>query len=84
MATIVNANAPQLKAAQKWIDAYVALDAEKINTVFSKNYKHQTFPKSLGLPEETKEEYFQRFGVFWQCSSSSMYVSNTGQPPSNM
>jgi hypothetical protein len=52
----------QLKVVQKWIDAYSSLDIGKINSVVSKNYKHRTLPKSTGLPEETKEEYIQRFG----------------------
>ena len=77
MATIIDANTPQLKAAQKWIGAYVSLDAGNINMVFSEGYKRQTFPKSLGLPEETKEEYFQRCRGGWPCSSSSVYVPNT-------
>lgn len=59
----IDASTPQLRAAQKWIDAYIALDVGKVDAVFSKNYKHQTLPlKSIGLPEETKEEYTQRYG----------------------
>lgn len=61
MATI-DASTPQLRVAQRWIDAYAALDTNKINSLFSKDYKHQTLPKSTGLPEETKEEYIKRFG----------------------
>ena len=60
--TTIDTTTPQLKVAQKWIDAYISLDIEKIKTVASKNYRHQTLPKSTGLPEETKEEYIQRYG----------------------
>ena len=56
----IDVSTPQLKVTQKWIDAYVAIDLDKINAVTSKNYKHQTLPKSIGLPEETKEEYTRR------------------------
>lgn len=56
----IDTSTPQLRVTQKWIDAYVAIDLDKINAVTSKNYKHQTLPKSIGLPEETKEEYTQR------------------------
>jgi len=56
----IDASTPQLKAAQKWIDAYAAIDFGKIDAVTAKNYKHQTLPKSIGLPEETKEEYTKR------------------------
>jgi len=41
-------------------EAYAAIDLGKIDMVTSKIYKHQTLPKSIGLPEETKEEYIQR------------------------
>ena len=61
MAT-VDASTPQLKVVQKWIDAYVSLDINNLNTVFSKDYKHQTLPKSMGIPEETKDEYIKRYG----------------------
>jgi len=59
MATI-GGNSPQLRFAQKWIDAHLARD-HKIDTLFSKGYKHQTLPESLGLPEETREEYMKRY-----------------------
>lgn len=60
--TITNASTPQLKTTQKWIDAYIALDMKKISGLLSKNYKHETSPKTLGIPEETKDEYLQRLG----------------------
>jgi len=42
------------------VDACITRDVGKIGAVFSKNYKHQTFPESMGLSEETKEEYIKR------------------------
>jgi len=59
--TIFDPSTPQLKAAREWIEACLTRDISKIVTVFSENYKHQTSPKSMGLPEEAKEEYIQRF-----------------------
>ena len=59
MATI-DTSTPQLKVAQKWIDGCIALDANRISALFSKNYTHQTLPKSVGIPEEGREEYVQR------------------------
>jgi len=55
-------NTPQLKAAQEWVDAYGTRDIDKISETCSKNYTHQTLPKSMGLSEETKEEYIKRCG----------------------
>ena len=56
----VNANTPQLKALKRWLDAFESLDASKIGPTLSKNYIHETFPKSIGLPDETKEENIKR------------------------
>jgi len=56
----LDTSTPQLKVARNWIDAYVAIDIDKIDAIHSKNYKHQTSPKSIGLPEETRDEYTQR------------------------
>ena len=64
MATTIDPVTPQLKAARRWIDAYNTLDINEIDGLFPKNYKHLTLPKSMGLPEETKEEYLQRYGGF--------------------
>lgn len=61
MATITTST-PRLNATQKWIDAYITLDIEKLNPVLSITYKHQTSPKSTGGQEETMEEYLQRYG----------------------
>jgi hypothetical protein len=60
--TTINANTPQLEAVQRWIDAYCSLDLRRIGLLFSKDFKHQTLPRSIGRPEETKEAYLKRFG----------------------
>jgi len=55
-------NSPQLKAAHDWIDAYLTRDIDRIGAVASRDYTHQTLPKSIGLPEERREEYIKRCG----------------------
>jgi len=60
--SIFNPNTPQLKATQKLIDAYTTRDISKIGAVFSRDYRHQTLPKSIGPPEEGREEYIKRCG----------------------
>ena len=57
----IDPTTPQLKALKKWIDAFDSLDASKIGPILSKNYIHETFPKSIGLPDETKEEHIKRY-----------------------
>ena len=58
----IDASTPQLKLINQWIDAYASRDASKIAPLLSKDYKHQTFPESIGEPDETKEGHVQRFG----------------------
>ena len=58
----INTTTPQLKAVKRWIDAYASLDIQKIDSLFSRNFKHQTLPKSLGRDEETREDYIVRLG----------------------
>ena len=56
----IDANTPQLEAVQRWIDAYLSSDVRKIELLFSKDFKHQMFPKSTGRTEETREVYLKR------------------------
>ena len=58
----IDTSTPALKAAQQWINAYIALDIDGIAKLLPKHHKHQVLPKSIGLPEESKEEYIQRLG----------------------
>ena len=57
----IDATTPQLKVFQKWIDVFPSLDITRIDPFLSRNYIHETFPKSIGLPDETKEEYIERY-----------------------
>ena len=57
----IDASTPQLKVLQKWLNAFDSLDANNLDPVLSKNYRHETFPKSIGLPEEGKEEHIERY-----------------------
>lgn len=58
----MDTSTPQLKLVKKWIDAYLSLDLREMDKVLAKGYKHEALPKTIGLPEETKEEYMKRYG----------------------
>ena len=57
----IDASTPQLRVVKKWFEAYASLDVDKPEPLLSKDYKQQTLPKSIGLPDETKEEHLKRF-----------------------
>jgi hypothetical protein len=69
-----DASTPQLKAVKHWIDALTVVDMSKVEPVVSRNFKFQTFPKDIDLPEQTKEEYLQWFGRIF-VSMTKMDVS---------
>jgi hypothetical protein len=56
------AGTPQLEVAKKWFDAVGVLDTGKIDSLLSRNFKYQSFPKTIDVPELTKAKYIQWFG----------------------
>jgi hypothetical protein len=73
-----DASTPELKAIKKWIEAFSILDTNKMDTLLSRNFKYQSFPKSIDVPEQTKEGFIQWFGGTF----SKMKVSIQRQRPS--
>jgi len=57
----IDATTPQLKAVKDLIDAYCSLDISKIEPFISKNFKFQTFPKTIDIPEEAREVHIERY-----------------------
>jgi hypothetical protein len=57
-----DASTPQLEAVEKWIDGFTSLDISKVDLFVSRNFKFQSFPKTIDLPEQTKGAHIQWFG----------------------
>ena len=57
----LDATTPQLKAVKGFVAAYLSLDISKAVPFISKNFKFQTFPKTIDIPEETGAAHTQRF-----------------------
>ena len=58
---VINPTTPQLKAAQRVVDAYGPRNFKDSESVFSENFKFQSFPKTANHVEETKEEHFKNY-----------------------
>ena len=58
----INATTPQLKAAKAVVEAYSSCDLSDSESLFSKDFKFQSFPKSTEHHEETKGQHFQNYG----------------------
>jgi len=57
----LDATTPQLKVVKNLLDAYCTLDISKIEPFISKNFKFQTFPETINLPNEGREVHIQRY-----------------------
>jgi hypothetical protein len=79
----LDASTPQLKVLKKAIDAVTALDLSKMDTLLSRNFKYQSFPKTIDVPEQTKGTFFQWFrGVFASMSKFEVCIQRW-RPPSS-
>jgi hypothetical protein len=60
-----DASTPQLNVIKNWIDATSVLDTGKYDMVLARNFKYQSFPKTVDVPEMTKGKMVQWVaGVF--------------------
>jgi len=65
---------PQLKAVKDWIDAYLALDINKVEPLASKNFEYQPFPETTEFLKESKEKHPETFGHFKFAAASKFEV----------
>ena len=66
----IDASTPQMKAVKKWIDSMTSLDISKVVPLISRNFKYQSFPETIDLPEvheQAKGAYIQWFGGLMTC-----------------
>jgi len=56
-----NSGSPQVKLMREWGQGFEKRDLELIAKALHKDYRHTTYPRSLGMPEETREEWLERF-----------------------
>lgn len=49
----------QVKLMHEWGHGFVKMDVNIVAKHLHKDYRHIRYPKSLGLPDETRAEYLQ-------------------------
>ncbi|KAF9782948.1 hypothetical protein BJ322DRAFT_1073534, partial [Thelephora terrestris] len=52
-------DSPQLKLMHSFIEGFKNRDLDQIAKLLHKDHRRITYPRSLGKPEQTKEEYLQ-------------------------
>ena len=59
----IDTTTPQLKVVKGLANALTSRDLNKVEPILSKDFVLKTFPKSVELPDLTKEEYLQKYGA---------------------
>jgi len=58
----LNATSPQLAVVKSVVDAFSSCDITNNESFYSKDFKFQSFPKTVDHVEEAKEEHFKNYG----------------------
>ena len=66
---------PQVKLMYEWGQAFVKMDVDLIAKCLHKDYRHIRYPESLGLSEETREEYLKHMAEI-----ISLWTDNDASP----
>lgn len=75
----IDATTPQLKAAKAVVEAYSSRDLSNSESLFSKDFKFQSFPKSTEHHEETKGQHFQNYeGVLSSYAKMEVSIQRAG------
>ena len=57
----LDVSTPQLKAVQRWIDAYKILDIDSVKPFILADFHSRKFPEIVNLPREAKEKHIERY-----------------------
>ena len=75
---------PQLQTVKKFVDAYHALDMNRVEPFISENYQYYPFPDSADLPKTTKEGHIQMFrGILSTVDKADVRIWRTALKPTN-
>ena len=59
MSILESSDSPQVKLIHEWDQAFRKKDLDLIANCLHKDYRRTTYPKSIGKPEQTKEEWLK-------------------------
>jgi hypothetical protein len=57
-----SSDSPQVKLIREWARGFQMRDLDVVANTLHKDHRYVRYPRSLGKPEETKEEWLARFG----------------------
>ena len=56
-------SSPQLNLVKQWFESYISLDTDNTDPLLSKNFRYESFPKSSGIPDQSREEHLEIWGT---------------------
>jgi len=59
-----NLSSPQIKLLSDWTDAFTEMNAENIGKHMHKDFRRLVYPRSLGQPEQSKEDALKELSEF--------------------
>ena len=83
MADPESSDSPQVKLLREWGRGFQTRDLGLIAKALHKDYRYVTSPKSIGRPEETREEWLERHaGVLslWSAEPEVSYIGRSFNP----
>ena len=54
-----SSDSPQVKFMRDWAEAFKKKDLDLIAKALHKDYRHTAYPRSIGRPEQTREEWLE-------------------------
>jgi hypothetical protein len=83
MADPENSDSPQLKLFQECGRGFKTRDLDLIAKTLHKDFRYAPYPKSLGKPEETREEWLEhraRMFSLWAADLEVGYIGYSSDP----
>jgi len=62
MSNLPSTDSPQIQLMYEWNRGFETKDLGLIAKALHKDYRHISYPRSLGLPEQNKEEWLEFLG----------------------
>jgi hypothetical protein len=72
-----SSDSPQIKIFYELSQGFQTRDLDLIAKAIHKDFRHVAYPRSLGEPEQTREEFLEHWGriiSFWTTDSEVSYI----------
>ena len=63
-----SSGSPQAKLVREWLEAFERMDIELLTKPLHENFRYATYPRSLNMPEQTRDEWRSQIAAtisFW-------------------